>query len=233
MMRASSFVYVPLEAGSIDCTDTTPHDHAVLRAMRASYDASRDPKIGGDPFCTLFVGRLSLDTTEETLHKVFGQYGRIKRIRLVRHVVTGRSRGYAFVEFDDERDFRDAFRATNHMVIDGMQILVDFERERVMKGWIPRRLGGGLGGKKESGQLRFGGRDRPFKTPLRLMNQQNAFMAERDKALGRDHLFESQRGGFQERGRESSSRHNDDKPAPYSRHGHRDSYRSARDRERS
>ncbi|KAF1789687.1 hypothetical protein GQ600_13274 [Phytophthora cactorum] len=35
-----------------------------------------------------------------------------------------------------------------------------------MKGWKPRRLGGGLGGKKESGQLRFGGRDRPFKPPL-------------------------------------------------------------------
>jgi hypothetical protein len=27
-------------------------------------------------------------------------------------------------------------------------------------------LGGGFGGKKESGQLRFGGRDRPFRKPL-------------------------------------------------------------------
>ncbi|KAK8969972.1 hypothetical protein KSP40_PGU003108 [Platanthera guangdongensis] len=36
-----------------------------------------------------------------------------------------------------------------------------------MPGWIPRRLGGGLGGKKESGQLRFGGRERPFRAPLR------------------------------------------------------------------
>lgn len=34
-----------------------------------------------------------------------------------------------------------------------------------MKDWIPRRLGGGFGGKKESGQLRFGARDRPFKQP--------------------------------------------------------------------
>ncbi|KAJ4968306.1 hypothetical protein NE237_015007 [Protea cynaroides] len=36
-----------------------------------------------------------------------------------------------------------------------------------MAGWIPRRLGGGLGGKKESSQLRFGGRERPFRAPLR------------------------------------------------------------------
>jgi U11/U12 small nuclear ribonucleoprotein SNRNP35 len=54
----------------------------------------------------------------------------------------------------------------NHAVIDGRQILVDFERERIVEGWIPRRFGGGVGGKKESGQLRFGGRDRPFKKPL-------------------------------------------------------------------
>ncbi len=27
-------------------------------------------------------------------------------------------------------------------------------------------IGGGIGGRKESGQLRFGGRDRPFKKPL-------------------------------------------------------------------
>lgn len=42
-------------------------------------------------------------------------------------------------------------------------ILVDYERSRGMVGWIPRRFGGGYGGKKESGQLRFGARDRPFR----------------------------------------------------------------------
>ncbi len=52
------------------------------------------------------------------------------------------------------------------MIIDEKKILVDFERERIVKGWVPRRFGGGLGGKKESGQLRFGGRDFPFKKPF-------------------------------------------------------------------
>ncbi|RUS30496.1 hypothetical protein BC938DRAFT_479312, partial [Jimgerdemannia flammicorona] len=37
-----------------------------------------------------------------------------------------------------------------------------------MSGWVPRRLGGGFGGRKESGQLRFGARDRPFKKPLNI-----------------------------------------------------------------
>ena len=58
--------------------------------------------------------------------------------------------------------------------IDGRKILVDIERERVQPGWVPRRLGGGLGGKKESGQLRFGGRDRPHRTPMLYKHKNHA-----------------------------------------------------------
>jgi len=35
-----------------------------------------------------------------------------------------------------------------------------------MIGWVPRRLGGGFNGRKETGQLRFGARERPFKLPM-------------------------------------------------------------------
>jgi U11/U12 small nuclear ribonucleoprotein 35 kDa protein len=53
------------------------------------------------------------------------------------------------------------------MEIDGCSVLVDFQRGcGCWKGWVPRRLGGGLGGKKESGQMRFGGRERPFRLPI-------------------------------------------------------------------
>lgn len=52
------------------------------------------------------------------------------------------------------------------MQLDDAQILVDFMREQTVPGWIPRRLGGGVGGKKPSGQMRFGGRDCPFRAPF-------------------------------------------------------------------
>ncbi|KAF4322205.1 hypothetical protein BBO99_00002066 [Phytophthora kernoviae] len=143
-----------------------PHDKGLVRAQKARFDPKKDPQIQGDPFATLFVGRLHFDTTEETLQSVFGAYGPIKKLRLVRDKATQKSKGYAFVEFEDERDFERAYRQTHRRVIDGVTILVDFERSRAMKGWKPRRLGGGLGGRKESGQLRFGGRDRPFKASM-------------------------------------------------------------------
>ncbi|XP_021887340.1 U11/U12 small nuclear ribonucleoprotein 35 kDa protein [Carica papaya] len=60
-----------------------------------------------------------------------------------------------------------AYEDAHHSMIDDSEIIIDYNRQQLMPGWIPRRLGGGLGGKKESGQLRFGGRERPFRAPLR------------------------------------------------------------------
>ncbi|KAK1412014.1 hypothetical protein QVD17_32937 [Tagetes erecta] len=164
--------YHPIQAGSIDGTDILPHDNAVYRALLCSsaglYDPFGDPNvIGEDPYCTLFVGHLSHFTTEDTLHKAMSKYGTVKNLRLVRHIVTGASRGYAFVEYESERDMQRAYEKAHHSIIDDSEIIVDYNRQQLMPGWIPRRLGGGLGGKKESGQLRFGGRERPFRAPLR------------------------------------------------------------------
>ncbi|KAF3336429.1 U11/U12 small nuclear ribonucleoprotein-like protein [Carex littledalei] len=163
--------YHPIQAGSIDGTDVLPHDNAVYRAHLCSssglYDPFGDPKVIGDPYCTVFVGRLSRETEEKTLKEVMSKYGRVKNIRLVQDIVTGASRGYAFVEFETEREMRRAYEDAHHSIIDGNEVIVDYNRQQLMPGWIPRRLGGGLGGKKESGQLRFGGRERPFKAPLR------------------------------------------------------------------
>ncbi|ESQ38954.1 hypothetical protein EUTSA_v10001559mg [Eutrema salsugineum] len=163
--------YHPIQAGSIDGTDVAPHDNGVRRALlcynAGLYDPSGDSKAVGDPYCTLFVGRLSHLTTEDTLRDAMSKYGRIKSFRLVRHIVTGASRGYGFVEYETEKEMRRAYEEAHHSFIDDREIIVDYNRQQLMPGWIPRRLGGGLGGRKESGQLRFGGRERPFRAPLR------------------------------------------------------------------
>lgn len=163
--------YHPIQAGSIDGTDVAPHDNAVLRALICSqaglYDPFGDPKAAGDPYCTVFVGRLSRQTDDDTLRKAMSRYGRVKNMRLVRDIVTGASRGYAFVEYETDKEMRRAYEDAHHSIIDGSEVIVDYYRQHLMPGWIPRRLGGGLGGRKESGQLRFGGRERPFRAPLR------------------------------------------------------------------
>ncbi|KAL3724396.1 hypothetical protein ACJRO7_029552 [Eucalyptus globulus] len=108
-------LYHPIQAGSIDGTDVLPHDNAVYRAHLCSsaglYDPFGDPKAVGDPYCTLFVGRLSHFTSEDTLRKALSKYGHVKNLRLVRHIVTGASRRYAFVEYETEREMRRAYKA--------------------------------------------------------------------------------------------------------------------------
>ncbi|KAK9723274.1 hypothetical protein K7432_002071 [Basidiobolus ranarum] len=167
--------YVPLQAGSIDGTDTVPHDRAVQRAQLARYVPPKERNgVSGDPYKTLFVGRLNPETTEDTLSTFFSTYGPLITTTITRNFITGDSRGYGFIEFKNERDCRDAYMHASKSTLDDRQILVDYERSRVMEGWIPRRLGGGFGGRKESGQLRFGARDRPFKRPFKPKDYQNA-----------------------------------------------------------
>lgn len=158
--------YDPIKIGSIDGTDTEAHDKGIIRAINNSYRPNKHVK--GRPECTIFVSRLNFNTTKETIQEVFSKYGRIRRFRLVKDIVTGMPKGYGFIEYENESGAEAAYCGAHKSNIDGRVVFVDFECERLLKGWKPRRLGGGFGGRKESGQLRFGGRDKPFKKPIAL-----------------------------------------------------------------
>lgn len=156
--------YDPIRSGSIDGIDKGPHDRALIRAINSKYVP--DKKLKGNPKNTLFIGRLNIKTTEEKLSQEFGHYGKLNCCKVVRDINTGISKRYAFIEFENYLSAKEAHRKMNFKIIDKSEIIVEFELGRTLKGWKPRRLGGGLGGRKESGQLRFGGRARPFQKPI-------------------------------------------------------------------
>nr|XP_026693759.1 U11/U12 small nuclear ribonucleoprotein 35 kDa protein-like [Ciona intestinalis] len=116
-----------------------------------------------------------------SVEEVFSKFGGLEKVTLVRDMVTGYSRGYAFVEYKDTRPLKVAYHEANGLMVDGKNILVDYEHERLMEGWVPRRLGGGFAGKKEAGQLRFGCRDRPFKRPIRFGDKDRNKLQKRFK----------------------------------------------------
>ncbi|RYP77295.1 hypothetical protein DL769_003444 [Monosporascus sp. CRB-8-3] len=113
------------------------------------YKPNEDPNIRGDPFKTLIVARLSYEANEHDLEKEFGRFGPIERIRIITDTHAHEKgnkkkkphRGYAFVVFEPALDGCDGIR------IKDRRIKVDVERGRTVKGWKPRRLGGGLGGR--------------------------------------------------------------------------------------
>eukprot|EP00933_Yihiella_yeosuensis_P069434 TRINITY_DN7597_c0_g1_i2.p1 TRINITY_DN7597_c0_g1~~TRINITY_DN7597_c0_g1_i2.p1 ORF type:complete len:371 (+),score=118.34 TRINITY_DN7597_c0_g1_i2:57-1115(+) len=110
----------------------------------AKYDPHKDENTSGDPFKTLFVGRISYDTTEKKLKREFEVFGSIKKTRMV-YDQKGKPRGYAFIEFEHERDLKNAYKQGDGKKIDGRRVMVDVERGRTVEGWLPRRLGGGRG----------------------------------------------------------------------------------------
>ncbi|KAL8160356.1 hypothetical protein V2J09_001893 [Rumex salicifolius] len=59
------------------------------------FDPNNDPNASGDPYKTLFVARLSYETTESRLKREFETYGPIKRVSVYEHPLRGS--GYCLV----------------------------------------------------------------------------------------------------------------------------------------
>ncbi|KAH7928285.1 RNA-binding domain-containing protein [Leucogyrophana mollusca] len=117
-----------------------------FKIAKETYKPADDSEAVGDPYKTLFISRLHKGATESDLRREFETYGTIERVRIVRDK-KARSRGYAFVVYERERDMKAAYKESDGLQIMGKRILVDVERGRTVRGWKPRRLGGGLGGR--------------------------------------------------------------------------------------
>mmetsp|Transcript_37342 Transcript_37342/g.91483 ORF Transcript_37342/g.91483 Transcript_37342/m.91483 type:complete len:426 (+) Transcript_37342:113-1390(+) len=115
-----------------------------IKSIIAEYRPKEDGNASGDPYKTLFVARMSYDTTEKKLKREFENWGPVKRVKII-HDLNGKSRGYGFIEFADERDLKNAYKQADGRKIDGKRVLVDVERGRTVDDWKPRRLGGGRG----------------------------------------------------------------------------------------
>ena len=69
---------------------------------------------------------LSLYTTERELEKEFGKFGPMEKCQVVLDGHSGRSRGFAFIYFEQIDDATEARTALNGMELDGRKIRVDF-----------------------------------------------------------------------------------------------------------
>ncbi|BFZ16082.1 hypothetical protein BsWGS_19120 [Bradybaena similaris] len=128
----------------------------------ALWDPANNPNSTSNPFRTLFIARINFDTSESKLRREFEVYGPVKKICVINDRNTGKPRGYAFIEYEHERDMHSAYKHADGHKIDSRRVLVDVERGRTVEGWRPRRLGGGLGGTRKGGpdeNTRFSGRD--------------------------------------------------------------------------
>lgn len=158
------------------------HKDAQERAA-AAFDPSKDPGAQGDPFKTLFLARLPRDANDRKIRREFEEFGPISRLRVVADR-QGRSRGYAFVEFERSDDMKRAYKMANYRNMDGRRIVVDVERGRTVPEWRPRRLGGGLGGESRRTKPKKGVKVVPEATPMRGGPEDRYRMGEPPRSVG-------------------------------------------------
>ncbi|XP_066517087.1 transformer-2 protein homolog beta isoform X5 [Hoplias malabaricus] len=98
------------------------HSHSPMSNRRRHVGNRANP----DPNCCLGVFGLSLYTTERDLREVFSKYGPLSSVSIVYDQQSRRSRGFAFVYFENKEDSKEAKERANGMELDGRRIRVDF-----------------------------------------------------------------------------------------------------------
>lgn len=78
----------------------------------------------------IFVAKLNFDTQNEDLSRVFEQYGEVSRVNIIMDRTTGRSKGFGFVEMNNEGDARTAISEINDTDLDGRTIVVKVAEPR-------------------------------------------------------------------------------------------------------
>lgn len=97
----------------------------------------------------VYVGNLPFDTDASALRALFEEGGRrVADVKIITDRDTGRPRGFAFVEMENQSDAQAAIQALNGRDVGGRALTVNEAKEQA-----PRRSGGGGGG----GGYRSGG----------------------------------------------------------------------------
>ncbi len=121
----------------------------------------------------IYIGNLAWATTNESMKSAFAQFGEIASATVMMDKMTGRSRGFGFVEMTNDAEADNAIAKMNGMNLDGRDIVVNEARPREEgdASGAPRRSfgggdraprSGGFGGGSRDGGSSFGGGARRF-----------------------------------------------------------------------
>ena len=113
----------------------------------------------------IYVGNLSWTMTDDDLSNLFTQYGTVSSAKILKDKMNGRSKGFGFVEMEDEEAAKTAIANLNESEVQGRKLIVNESQPRQdaggAGGFKKRSFGGGSGGgggyKKSGGSGGYGG----------------------------------------------------------------------------
>lgn len=84
----------------------------------------------------IYVGNLRYGVTEDSLKEVFGEFGEVTSVKIVRDRFSGESKGFGFVEMASDEEAQKAIAELNGKELDGRALRVNEARPREER---PRR----------------------------------------------------------------------------------------------
>jgi RNA-binding proteins (RRM domain) len=75
-------------------------------------------------FMNIYVGNLNYRVREDDLKSIMEQFGAVDSVKVVKDRETGRSKGFAFVEMQDDEDAKKAIEELNEKEFEGRQMVV-------------------------------------------------------------------------------------------------------------
>lgn len=78
----------------------------------------------------IYVGNLNYDVTDTMLKETFSNFGEVSEASVISDRVTGRSKGFGFVEMPTDSEAEEAIRQLDNAELDGRNIKVNQARPR-------------------------------------------------------------------------------------------------------
>ncbi len=108
----------------------------------------------------IYVGNLSWSMTDEDLNSLFTEYGTVSSAKILKDKMNGRSKGFGFVEMEDEEAAKSAIASLNETEHQGRKLIVNESQPRAEGDRPKRSFGGGGGGNRGGGGYGGGGGNR-------------------------------------------------------------------------
>lgn len=99
----------------------------------------------------IYVGNLSWSMTDDDLSNLFSQYGTVSSAKILKEKNTGRSKGFGFVEMEDEDAAKTAIATLNESEVQGRKLIVNESQPRPEGSGYKKSGGGGYGGGRSGG----------------------------------------------------------------------------------
>ena len=95
----------------------------------------------------IYIANLSYGVQDADLKELFQEYGEVSSAKVITDRMTGKSRGFGFVEMPNDADGLKAIKELNEIEYDGKVIAVNVAKPKTeKKGFNNQRRGSGGGG---------------------------------------------------------------------------------------